>query len=356
MRARWPPTPTAQRAARPFGFIATRTGESAGIVFHMRPLVLGMLLLGATDAPSFELPPSARKLFTDGRWDATPQGFRIIALSHLADGCVGQAKARPQFTDDARACARHALRLAKKLGRNDDGLFLSHLNLIYGAADQLGGCDDEAEHRRLSEALARRSLADPTKHVASYTKVPFRWPADQTATLASLARFDAAHSGHTLDAPLDAWRTFMTKHLDAKSGLPESEVTGKAPGAKLPRGCAQSFITRYLSEADPELAASWWRSYREHHLTHLGAVVGFREWPRGVERKGDVDSGPIVLGIGTAASAFAIAAAKTQGDTALALQLEASAAAALSLGAGGNAARGTLPQAISFQGRWQPAK
>lgn len=322
----------------------------------MRHALLAVLLLGATDAPTFELPPSAQKLFADGKWDDTPQGFRFIVLSHLADGCVGQAKARPQFTKDARDCVDNALKLARKLPKNEDGLILSHLNLIYGAADQLGPCADQHEHRRISETLARRSLADPTKHVPSYTKLPFRWPADQTATLASLKRFDLAHDEHTLDEPLTAWRDFMSKHLDPKSGLPESEVTGKAPGAKLPRGCAQSFITRYLSEVDQPLANDWWNRYREHHLTRLTAIVGFREWPRGVERKGDIDSGPVVFGIGAAASAFAIAAAKSQGDSALALQLEGSASTALALGAGGKAAEGTLPQAIQFQGRWQPTK
>lgn len=322
----------------------------------MRNALLALLLLSSTDAPSFELPKSAQKLFAEGTWGDAPRGFKIITLSHLADGCVGEAKARPAFVDESRACVANALKAAKKLPQSDDGLFLSHLNLIYGAADQLGDCDDEVEHRRLSELLARRSLADPTKHVASYEKLAFRWPADQTATLASLARFDAAHEGHTLSAPLDAWRAFMTKHIDAKTGLPESEVTGTAPGAKYPRGCAQSFITRYLSEVDPQLANEWWEKYRDHHLTRIGAIVGFREWPRGVERKGDVDSGPIVFGIGAAASAFAIAAAKSQGDDALAAQLEVSASTALMLGAGGKQAEGVLPQAIQFQGRWQRTK
>lgn len=322
----------------------------------MRNALLALLLLGSADSPSFELPKSARKLFADGRWGDTPAGFRVITLSHLADGCVGQARGRPEFEAEARACVAHALKAAKQLPRSGDGLFESHLNLIYGAADQLGGCGEEAEHRRLSEALARRSLADPTRHVPSYLKLPFRWPADQTATLASLARFDAAHQGDTLTAPLEAWRDVMSRHLDPATGLPESEVTGKAPGAKYPRGCAQSFITRYLSEADPQLAKKWWDQYREHHFVRLGAMVGFREWPRGVERHGDIDSGPIVFGIGAAASAFAIAAAKAQGDSALAMQLEASASTALTLGAGGKQAEGLLPQAIRFQGRWQPVK
>ncbi len=320
----------------------------------MRSLFLAVVLCAATDSPTFEVPPRLRALLDDGAWDGTPLTFRIITLSHLADGCAGQARAKPGLNREARACAEAALRRALALGPSDDGLFLSHLNLVYGAVDQLGPCADAAAHARLSAALARRSLRDPLKHVPSYNALELRWPADQTATLASLARFDAAHGTTVLAQPLAQWEVVMRRHLDAKTGLPQSELTGKGPGAKFPRGCAQSFITRYLAEADPALAATWWAAYREHFLTRLGPVVGFREWPRGVERRGDVDSGPIVLGIGTAASAFALAAAKAQGDVLLGAQLEASASTVLATGVGGAAAQTVLAQAISFQGRWQP--
>ena len=319
----------------------------------MRTLLVAAMLLAASDTPAFELPARLQKLLDDGKWDTTPASFRIIVLSHLADGCAGQARAHPELEADARTCLAATLRRARALPRSADGLHLSHLNLIYGAVDQLDDCADPKEHESITRELARRSLADPLRHAASYEGVSLRWPADQSVTLASLARFDAAHGTTLLQAPLDGWREVMSKHLDAKSGLPESEVTGKGPGAKHPRGCAQSFITRYLNEADPELAAKWWSAYREHFLVRLGAVVGFREWPRGVERKGDVDSGPIILGIGTAASAFGIAAAKAQGDVALAGQFEASASAVLMTGVGGEMAEGVLAQAISFQGRWQ---
>ena len=319
----------------------------------MRAYLAALLLFAVSDTPTFELPARLQKLLTDGKWDATPAAFRIIVLSHLADGCVGQAKAHPEFTPDARTCVESTLKRARALPKVNDGLYLSHLNLIYGAADQLGDCADPKEHERITRELVRRSLSDPLKHATSYESTSLRWPADQTVTLASFARFDAAHGTSLLQAPLDAWREVINEHLDTKTGLPESEVTGKGPGAKFPRGCAQSFITRYLAESDPELAAKWWAAYREHFLVHIGAVVGFREWPRGVERKGDVDSGPIIFGIGTAASAFAIAAAKAQGDTLLAAQFEASAGAVLMTGVGGEVAQSVLAQAIQFQGRWQ---
>lgn len=320
----------------------------------MRTYLAALLLFAVSDTPTFELPQRLQKLLDDGKWDSTPASFRIIALSHLADGCVGQARAHPEFTPDARACVLATLRRARALPKVNDGLYLSHLNLIYGAADQLGECADPKEHERISRELVRRSVTDPYKHATSYESTSLRWPADQTVTLASLARFDGAHHTSLLQAPLEGWREVMTKHLDAGTGLPWSEITGRGPGAKYPRGCAQSFITRYLKESDPELAATWWDAYREHFLVRIGGVVGFREWPRGVERKSDVDSGPIILGIGTAASAFGIAAAKAQGDTVLAAQFEASQGAVMMTGVGGEVAKSVLAQAIQFQGRWQP--
>ncbi|MBL8917100.1 MAG: hypothetical protein JNM17_40720 [Archangium sp.] len=320
----------------------------------MRSLLATLILAATTSSPQFTMPSKLETLLANGKWDATPKSFRIIALSHLADGCVGQSRARPGTQVEARKCVEDVLKQALALGKVKDGLFLSHLNLIYGAADQLGACIDERAHEALTQELVKRSMADPTFHASSYEGVALRWPADQTVTLASIARFDAAHGTTLLTAPLAGWEKVMSKHLDPKTKLPESEVTGRGPGAKHPRGCAQSYITRYLSEADPKLAATWWTAYRANFLVRMGPIVGFREWPVGVERKGDVDSGPIIMGIGTAASAFALAAAKAQGDVLLAGQLEANETALLSTGIGGEMAHLALAEAIAFQGTWQP--
>lgn len=318
-----------------------------------------LILVAATDLPgssALEVPGSLARLLEDGRWDSTPASFRVIALSHLADGCAGQAAALPERRDAAHRCVRAALDHAKALGPSDDALFRSHLLLVFGAADATGGCGDTAAHEALARGLAEESLADPLGHAASYAHLPHRWPADQAVTLAGLRRFDLAHPAVAalVDEPLHRWKATLAEHLDAKTKLPRSELTGQGPGARWPRGCAQSWMTRYLAELDPELASTWWRQYQKHFLVRLPGVVGFREWPPGVVGPADVDSGPIVLGIGAAASAFAIAAAKSQGDALLATQLEASAAFATSVGLGGTAAQSLLAQAIRFQERWQP--
>lgn len=326
----------------------------------MRALVLVAAFLAAAPQPNVDLPPPLATFLEQGRWDATPKAFRIIALSNLADGCAQQARLEPLKRESAHRCVTRVLALAKATRPGKplavvDAVWLTHLNLVLGAADEVGPCADEALHRGVSEKLAALSLADAWAHAPSWANVPLRWPAAQSATLASLARFDRAHATHTLDAPLAAWRAKVTtKGLNATYALPVSEVTGRGPGAALPRGCAQSYLSRYLPEADPALSATWWTAYREHFLVRVAGLPGFREWPSGVERKADIDSGPILLGVGAAASAFGIAAARAQGDAALAVQLESSADLVLSTGAGGVAASTVLAQAIRFQARTQP--
>lgn len=292
------------------------------------------------------------RLLRTGTFEGTPAGFRIIALSMLADGCAARASSAPSA---ARACVGRAFELALRTeGRPPlevpDALWSTHLNLILGAAHRAGPCLDSALHRQLSLLLHERSLNDPHAHAPSYGHLPYRWPADQAATLASLARYDAAHQQDLLREPLAAWRSLLrARHVDARWGLPVSEVTGRAPGASLPRGCAQSFLTRYLAEVDPPLASTWWAAYQQHFFVEYGPIAGFREWPHGYERPADVDSGPIVFGIGASASALAIGAARAIGNESLARRLEVLAQRALALGVGGAVARSSLAEAIRFQ-------
>lgn len=330
--------------------------------------------LAASPWSSLELPPSLQRVLETGAFTGTPAGFKAIALSHLADGCRWQAMADPERAEAATTCVQAAfsrsLELfpehcavvdgiqrcdAAALLANANPLALEHLLLVMGSADALGPCPDEALHRRLAEGLSQLSVNDPYGIVPSYRNFSLRWPADQSALLAALARTDAAHGTH-LAAP--ATERFFSV-IDAQglhaSGLPKSELTGKGPGAAHPRGCAQSFISRYLAEVDPARTAAWWTTYKKRFFVELPFdISGFREWPRGVTGVTDADSGPIILGIGTAASALAISAAKAQGDSSMAHRLEVSAGRVESLGFGSSILHATFADAIRFEGRWHP--
>jgi hypothetical protein len=280
-----------------------------------------------------------------------------VALSFLADGCAAEARRDPEKQKAARACVQRCLDLAGRTGHmplrpdTDDGMWLTHYALILGAADTLGPCPDPARHEAISVALARRSLGDAHRHVASYANVSSRWPADQTATLASLARYDRAHGAHLHDAPARQWREYVVgQATDRRLGLPWSEVTGAQPTFREPRGCALSWQTRFVREFDEPLARQWWTAYRSRYLVERAGLVGFREWPPGRDRGMDGDSGPIVGGVGAAATGLGIAAARVMGDEDLAARIERTAAVVGTLAAGLPGARGALPDAIRYLG------
>ena len=336
-------------------------------------------------AAALQVPASVVDALERGRFDATPGGFRIIALSHAADGCAARAG---EDAAAARACIEQALLRARAIAppgvydelddaRARHGLYLTHLALILGAGDATGPCLDGPLHRRVATALARASREDPRGIAPSYPSSPQRWPADQAATLAALARFDRAHGATLLDDPRARYRATTTQlacvrpassgsassgaspadDVRAPCGLPWSEARGRGTGAH-PRGCALSWSVRYLAEADPDLATTWWDAYRAAYLVDRGFVVGFREWPPGVDGKADDDSGPIVQGVGAAATAFGIAAARALDDDALAARLEATAAivgaAAKTRPALRRHAESALADAIRFQAAAQP--
>ncbi|MDP1919440.1 MAG: hypothetical protein Q8L14_24530 [Myxococcales bacterium] len=340
-------------------------------------LALALLVVTAAPSPDWKtlhLALSLSRALETGDYGGTPGGFKAITLSHVADGCVWQAQRHPERTDAARHCVAlaHARALdlhaeacpvsegarrcdVDALLEKENPLSLAHWLLVMGANDALGTCPDAALHQKLAAGLAAQAVADEFAHVPSYRNLPLRWPADQSALLAGLHRADVAHGTTFHVEPLEKFTTFIDQKGLHRSGLPVSEVTGKGPGARFPRGCAQSFISRYLAEVDAPRTATWWKTYkRSYFVTFPLGVVGFREWPPGVDGASDTDSGPIVFGIGAAASALAISAAKAQGDGALARQLERSAEQVMSLGVGSAVAHQAFAEAIRFEGQWHP--
>jgi hypothetical protein len=328
----------------------------------MRWLLCLALLSAVSPTPApkaqLELPPALQQFLVRGQWDAgTPRSFRIITLSHLADACAAQGRAHPSLQAEALRCVDRALALAKgtRAGApldSGDGLWLAHYGLILGARDALGPCAEPALHRALAQKLAQGSLADAHGIFASYATLPDRWPADQAATLAAIARYDGAHDAHLHEAPLQKFEAQLT--LEPTTKLPRSELNGLRRTSKEPRGCAQSFISRYLAEVDPALSHTWWLQYTAHFLVRPAGLVGFREYRPGRSYPADDDSGPIVAGVGVAASAFAIAAARAQGDSVLAAELETSADLVAATGLGQGAERSLLALAVRAEAKQQP--
>lgn len=112
--------------------------------------------------------------------------------------------------------------------------------------------------------------------------------------------------------------------LLTRYGLPAFEVNSEtAEIYQGPRGSGNSGMLSFAGELDAVMARRWYEAYTKHHWVD-GFVSGFREVPRGAADVTDVDSGPVILGMGSVASLFGIGAARASGrfDHAAVLSLQ----------------------------------
>ena len=171
-------------------------------------------------------------------------------------------------------------------------------------------------HERVTRHLLSLS-ANPLAHAPSYPNEKARWPADQSALLFSAWLYDHVHGTTLAYDSIRRWLDVVqSRTADDQGGLPVSELSGTKADADLPRGCAMSFTTHYAAAFAPDYAHDLWHRYRRAFMVDFFGLAGLREWPRGIDRKADIDSGPIVRGIGAAATGLGLGAAGDVGDTA----------------------------------------
>ena len=259
--------------------------------------------------------------------------FDAILLSNLASGLMNVAQLEgaddAEFARLSREVARRALSIEPPgvhAGRNigENNLYASHLLLILGIEHHLMarvGEQDE-EHDAIAERTARHlaaaSLGHPTAHAPSYPGSA-RWPADQAVTLAALDLFDHEY-GTTLSVqPIARWLRWI--HAHQIEGLPWS-ATGGLSYARIPRGCALSFLSLYVGRFAPEEGARIYAAYREAHGIDWLGWRGFREWPEDQDGGSDVDAGPVLFGWGTAATGIGLGAARLYRDRGMVAGIE----------------------------------
>lgn len=190
----------------------------------------------------------------------------------------------------------------------------------------------EVERARLSGAPAHRAAVReqaevvrdalggaPSGFLESY---PGRtWPVDNVVAAAALRRADRLVGVDDAAGTLDRWIGRVERSRDPATGLLPHEVDAAGTALDGPRATSQSLIQLFWPEIDPTSAAAQWRTYRATFLDRRAGLVGVREHPHGDGSGGDVDSGPLVLGVSLSASTVTLAAARAHGDEVLAQDL-----------------------------------
>ncbi len=143
------------------------------------------------------------------------------------------------------------------------------------------------------------------------------WISDNLPALSALDRYDRLFQNDTRAAREKFLRTVKAHYFDSTTGLlctyVDAEATRQIQG---PRGISTMYGLHFLSDVDSSLATNQYQLARRHFIRELFGVAAAREYPEGVAASGDIDSGPLILGLGPSASGFAIAAAAVMGDSA----------------------------------------
>jgi hypothetical protein len=168
------------------------------------------------------------------------------------------------------------------------------------------------EHDALIAAYERRLLASPTALIETYPGEAY--PTDVAAVAAAIAVHGrATHATH--DAVLRHWAEGVRAvQLDAASGLvvQRMDATTGAPH-DAPRGSGTGLAAYFAGFADRDVAHLLATAVLRQQATHLG-FGGIREYGPGHDGAGDIDSGPVVLGVSVSATGFALASARAFRD------------------------------------------
>lgn len=124
------------------------------------------------------------------------------------------------------------------------------------------------------------------------------WPADNFLALASLANYDKAFEPK-YTVTIEKWINKVKSKVDKTTGMIPHKVDARSGlGTQNARGCSMALMLRLLAEIDEGFGQNQFDLFNEHFVTTTFGLPSIREYPKGVKGKGDIDSGPVIFGVG----------------------------------------------------------
>ncbi len=161
------------------------------------------------------------------------------------------------------------------------------------------------------ESIAHALDSSASPYLESYYKAA--WPADMLMCIASLRLHDQLYTPR-YTATVEMWLKKVKKNLDVNGLIPHASdaVTGK-PNEDA-RGSSQSLMLIFLYEIDPDFARQQFERYKKYFLESCLGLPGIREYCNGTAGSGDIDSGPVIFGMGAAATLVGMRTMATYND------------------------------------------
>jgi len=202
--------------------------------------------------------------------------------------------------------------LSRLTDYGSQAVYLGQFNLALGCW-RLAGGDERfaAEHKGISDALHKALVRANGRPLNSYPDMS--WPFDTVPCLLSLRLYDRSTGQRRSDEGIARHLKWTQDHAtDKATGLPRSRLGADAMAP--PRGCVLSWQVCLVRDLDPSYARRMYDQYVKSFWLDHGVVAGFAEWAGGRSQRQDLDSGPVIEGVGAAASTFGLAAAAAMGD------------------------------------------
>jgi hypothetical protein len=142
------------------------------------------------------------------------------------------------------------------------------------------------------------------------------YPGDVLTAIAVIRKADQVLGTDHSEFCAQAIRGFQGPRLDRLGLVPYAGDSRNGVAIGPSRGCGNSYVSLAAPTLWPEQAKKWYELYEENFWQEGSVMSGYREFHRqmtGTDWYADVDSGPVIGGIGFAASAFGVGAARVNG-------------------------------------------
>ena len=255
-------------------------------------------------------------------------GFGQVALAELAaGGDVSDDLARLELAvarlDDADAMAFDvdAYRVSPLDDADGHAAWLGYGGLAYGMRDLVASkvaardgrpWTPSPEAEAIEAAILGRLRLHPEDLVTTYPGE--RYPVDNASMIGALGLFASAR-GEPVGPEVARWSALTRRRwVDPETGLLVQAVGGDGRAFDGGRGSGTFLAAYFLSFADEALSTDLYRAGRDALYVDGGGFGAMREFPAGARGAPDIDSGPIVAGLGMSSTGFALAGARLTHD------------------------------------------
>ncbi len=304
-------------------------GRDAGAWLRGDPEIQHQL---AAELVAFEASDAARRASGGdrfaGEWALVTHQMVALGLAQL---CLAHPAWRPELAPTVTIAAANSFRIemrgfGTRAWKGEDAMasldgdhghaYLAYVALALGVArlvDPAFPADLARQHDALIAAYERRLLASDTGLIETYPGESF--PTDVAAVAAAIAVHGrATHASH--EPVLRRWADRVRAvQIDPASGLVIQRMDARTGAAHdAPRASGTGLAAYFAGFADRSVAELLATGLLRHESTRFG-FGAIREYADGYQgaHSGDVDSGPVVLGVSVAATGFALAPARAFG-------------------------------------------